>query len=111
MYFILHFVDLDLNLNKLLENKKLDKFYCSNFKLDITQVRCFVFMRNSNLIKLETLVTLEPKLSKLASKLKLNLQKFIFLELDTCSNSKLSSSMKLEFDAASLIKGLTFRKK
>ena len=40
----------------------------------------------------------KPKLSKLISKLKLKLEKFIFTELNMCSNSKFTSSMKLEFD-------------
>ena len=40
----------------------------------------------------------EPKLGKLVFKLKLKLEKFIFLELDMCSKMKFSSLMKLEFN-------------
>ena len=38
------------------------------------------------------------KLGKLVCKVKLKFEKFIFFELDMCSNSKFSSSMELEFD-------------
>ena len=40
----------------------------------------------------------EPKLGKLVSELKLQLGNLICLKFDMCSNSKFSSSMKLEFD-------------
>ena len=55
-------------------------------------------MRNSNWIKLEILEMVWLKLCKLVSKLKLKLKKSIFLDFDMRSNSKFSSSMKLEFD-------------
>ena len=55
-------------------------------------------MRNSNLTKLEVLETFEIKLGKLVSKPNLKNQKYIFFEIEICSNSKSSSSMKLEFD-------------
>ena len=55
----------------------------------------FVFLRNSNSIKLKILDIFEPKLGKLISKLKLKLEKLIFLELDMHSNAKFSNSMKL----------------
>ena len=72
-------------LNELLETQKLDKFYCSNFKLDKTWARLFVFRQTLNLIKLEIF---GPKLGKLISKLELKLEKWMKLELDICSNSK-----------------------
>ena len=62
-------------LNELLETQKLDEFKHSNFKLDQTQARSFVFKANSNSIKLEILQILGPKLGKLASKLELKLEK------------------------------------
>ena len=40
----------------------------------------------------------ELKLSKLVSKFKLKLEKFIFLELVMCSKLKFSCSMKLKLD-------------
>ena len=40
----------------------------------------------------------EPKLGKLVSKLKLKLKIFIYIELVICLDSKVSSSMKLDFD-------------
>ena len=41
------------------------------------------FLKNSNSIKLKIF---EPKLGKLVSKLKLKLQKLIFIKLDMCLN-------------------------
>ena len=57
-----------------------------------------VFLKNSNAMKLEILEIIKPKLIKFVSKLKLKLEKFIFLELDMGLNSKFSCSMKLEFN-------------
>ena len=76
------------SLSKLLEIRTFDVFYCSNFKFDV-QVRWFVFLRNLNSIKLEIIEMFEPKLCKFVSKFKLKLEKYIFLELVMCSNSKL----------------------
>ena len=73
-------------MNELLETKKLDK------------VLLLKFLKNSSSIKLERFELFKPKLSKLISKLKLKLEKFIFTELNMGSNSKFTSSMKLEFD-------------
>ena len=76
-------------MNKLLKISKLYEIHHSNFKLDEFRVQMFVFLRNTNLIKLEILKIFEPKLGKLVSKLKLKLKKFIFLKLDMCLNSKI----------------------
>ena len=73
-------------MNELLETRTLDEFFGSNFKLD--EIRRFVFVRNSNLMKFEILKIFEPKLSKLVFKLNLKLEKLIFIELDMCSDSK-----------------------
>ena len=62
------------------------------------RIPLLVFLRNSNLIKLEVFEKLEPKFGKLIWKINLKLEKFIFCELVICLNSKFSSSMKLEFD-------------
>ena len=61
-------------------------------------IRFVFFLRKSNSIKIETFEKFEPTLGKLASNLKLKLEKFIYIELVMCSNSKFSSLMKLEFD-------------
>ena len=58
----------------------------------------FVFLRNLYLIKLEIIKMFELKQNKLICKLKINLKKFLILDLNMCSNSKLSSSMILESD-------------
>ena len=63
--------------------QKLYNSYYSNFKLNEIGVLWFVFLRNSNSIKLEIFETFEPKLGKFISELKLNLsRKIIFLELN-----------------------------
>ena len=76
----------------------MDKFYNSNFKLVEIRVGWFVILKNSKLIRIETFEMFELKLGKLVSKLKLKLEKFVFLKLDMCSKSKFSSSIKLQFD-------------
>ena len=88
----------NLYLNELLETRKLDEFNLSNFKLDQTQARWFVFKENSNSIILEILEIFRPTLEKLVSKLQLELEKRKKLELTMCSNSKFWSLMKLEYD-------------
>ena len=77
---------------------KLEEFFYSYFKLDEIRVGCFVFLRNSNAIKLEMLEIFKPKLGILVFKLKLKLGKCIFLELNMCSKMKFSSFMKLKFN-------------
>ena len=49
-------------------------------------------------IKLKVLESFNGKLGRLVFKLKLKLKKIIFLVLFMWSNSKFSSSIKLEFD-------------
>ena len=61
-------------------------------------VQWFAVLRNSNSIRLEKLETLDTRFDKLVTPLKLKLEKFIFLGLDMHSNSKFSSSKKIEFD-------------
>ena len=61
--------------------------YCAQIsKLDQTRARRFVFKENSNAIKLEILVILEPKLDQHALKLKPKFEKWMIQELDVCSN-------------------------
>ena len=79
-------------------NQKLEEFYYSNFKLNEIGVLWFVFLRNSNSIKLEIFETFEPKLGKIFSKLKPKLEKFIFLEFYMSSRLRFSLSMKLRFN-------------
>ena len=57
-----------------------------------------LILRKSNSKKLEIFEVFETKLGRLVSKLKLKLEKSIYLELDICSNSNFSSLMKGEFD-------------
>ena len=85
-------------LNELLETQKLDEFKLSNFKLDQTHARWFVFKENSNSMILEILEIFRPTLEKLVSKLQLKLEKRKKLELTMCSNSKFWSLMKLQLD-------------
>ena len=88
----------NLYLNELLETRKLDEFNLSNFKLNQTHARWFVFKENSNSIILEVLEIFRPTLEKLVSKLQLKLEKRKKLELTMCSNSKFWSFMKLQLD-------------
>ena len=62
------------------------------------QVQSIAILRNSNSIKREIFEVFETRLCKLVSKLKLKLEKLIFLELDLCSNSNFSRLVKCEFD-------------
>ena len=57
-----------------------------------------MILRNSNSIKLKMLEMVEPKLSKLISRFKLKLERFIFFVFERCLKSRFSSSMKLKFD-------------
>ena len=90
-------------LKVLFKTQKLAEFFCSNFKLDRIRVQWYVFLRNANSIKLEILKIFKPKLTKLVSNLKLKLEKLIWLDIDMCSNSKLSSSMKLDLMKCELV--------
>ena len=88
----------NLDTSPQTSDSKLDEFCYSNSKLYEIRVQWIVILRNSSSIKREIFEVFETKLCKLVSKLKLKLEKLIFLELDMCSNSNFSSLMKLEFD-------------